>query len=173
MFDINKIKQAIVDVKDFPTKGILFKDITPIFTDPQLVKEIVAEMAHKCQDLDFDVIIAPESRGYIFGIPLALLMNKPFVFVRKKGKLPRKTISVSYALEYGQAEIEIHEEDLKQNMKVLIVDDLLATGGTIHAIQALVNKAHATVVGNMFLIELTALNGKEKLVGRVDSLLKY
>lgn len=173
MFDINKVKQAIVDVKDFPTEGILFKDITPIFFDPQLVKDIVGEMARKCQDLDFDVIIAPESRGYIFGIPLALHMNKPFVFVRKKGKLPRKTISVSYALEYGTAELEMHEDDLKPGMKVLIVDDLLATGGTIHAIQALVHKAQATVAGNMFLIELVALNGKEKLAGHVDSLLKY
>lgn len=173
MFDINKVKQAIVDVQDFPIKGILFKDITPIFANPQLVKEIVAEMAHKCQDLDFDVIIAPESRGYIFGIPLALLMNKPFVFVRKKGKLPRKTIGVSYELEYGNAELEIHEDDLKPNMKVLIVDDLLATGGTLRAIQALVDKAHAVVVGNIFLIELIDLNGKEKLVGKIDSLLKF
>lgn len=173
MLDLNKLNKAIADVKDFPKQGILFKDITPIFQDPQLVKEIVEEMARKCQDLDFDVIIAPESRGYIFGIPLALLTNKPFVFVRKKGKLPRNTVSVSYALEYGNAEIEMHVDDLKPGAKVLIVDDLLATGGTIHAIQALVAKAHATVVGNMFLIELSELNGKKDLLGKVDSILKY
>lgn len=173
MLDLNKLNKAIADVKDFPKQGILFKDITPIFQDPQLVKEIVEEMARKCQDLDFDVIIAPESRGYIFGIPLALLTNKPFVFVRKKGKLPRNTVSVSYALEYGNAEIEMHVDDLKPSAKVLIVDDLLATGGTIHAIQALVAKAHATVVGNMFLIELSELNGKKDLLGKVDSILKY
>ena len=173
MFELEKIKSAIIDVPNFPIEGIIFKDITPIFMQPELVKDIIDEMAKRCQAIDFDVIVAPESRGYLFSIPLAMKLNKPFAFIRKKGKLPRKTIGTDYILEYGTATIEIHEEDLKPNSKVLIVDDLLATGGTISAIENLIKKAGSQVAGSLFLIELKDLNGRQKLDGKVDSLIKY
>lgn len=173
MFELDKVKSMIIDVPNFPKPGIIFKDITPIFMQPQLMKDIIEEMRVRCQKWDFDIVVAPESRGYLFGIPLALALNKPFVFVRKKGKLPRKTICTSYTIEYGEAEIEIHQDDIKPHDRVLIVDDLLATGGTINAIEKLITKAQGKVVASMFLIELEKLNGRNKLTSDIQSIIKY
>lgn len=173
MSNINKIKSYIIEVMDFPKQGIVFKDITPLFLEPEMVKETIREIANLVKDLDFDVIVSPESRGYLFGVQLSLLLNKPFVFVRKKGKLPRPTVSTSYALEYGHAELEICKDDIKPNQKVLIVDDILATGGTINAIESLLKQMHANIIGSVFLAELTDLNGRKDLTGKIQSLIKY
>ncbi|MBR2652351.1 adenine phosphoribosyltransferase [bacterium] len=173
MFEIEKVKKIILDVPNFPKEGIIFKDITPIFKHPDVLDEIITQMSKIASTIDFDVIVAPESRGYLFGVPSALKMNKPFVFARKKGKLPRETVSVAYQLEYNVAEIEIHKQDILQGQKVLIVDDLLATGGTIRAIEELIQKMGAKPVGNIFLIELGFLNGETKLIAKTHVLIKY
>lgn len=173
MEKIEQIKSLIVEVDNFPKQGISFKDITPLFLQPNLVKDTIDEMSNMVKHMDFDVIVSPESRGYLFGVQLSLLLNKPFVFVRKKGKLPRPTVCVSYNLEYGSAELEISKDDIKPNQKVLIVDDILATGGTIHAIESLLKKLSAKIIGSIFLAELINLNGKKGLSGIVQSLIKY
>lgn len=173
MLNIEEVKKLIVDVPNFPKEGIIFKDITPIFQHPDFLNKIIEQMAEIASQIDFDVIVAPESRGYLFAIPLALKTNKPFVFVRKKGKLPRETISIAYTLEYNTTEIEIQKLDILPNQKILIIDDLLATGGTVKAIADLVQKMGASVVSNIFLIELTFLNGKDKLITPVHTIIKY
>lgn len=173
MFNLEKIKKLIVEVNDFPKPGISFKDITPLFLNPELVKETIDEMANLARKLDFDVIVSPESRGYLFGVQLALILNKPFVFVRKKGKLPRPTVCTSYNLEYGSAELEISKDDIKAGQKVLIVDDILATGGTIKAIETLLAKMNANIVGSIFLAELISLDGRKDLSGIIQSLINY
>ena len=173
MLNIEEVKKLIVDVPNFPKEGIIFKDITPIFQHPDVLNKIIEQMAEIASQIDFDVIVAPESRGYLFAIPLALKTNKPFVFVRKKGKLPRETISISYTLEYNTTEIEIQKSDILPNQKILIIDDLLATGGTVKAIADLVQKMGASVAANIFLIELTFLNGKDKLITPVHTIIKY
>ena len=173
MEKIDQIKSLIVEVENFPKPGISFKDITPLFLQPDLVRDTINEIANMVKHIDFDVIVSPESRGYLFGVQLSLLLNKPFVFVRKKGKLPRPTVCVSYNLEYGSAELEISKDDIKPNQKVLIVDDILATGGTIHAIESLLKMMNAQIMGSVFLAELTSLNGKKDLSGEIQSLIKY
>lgn len=173
MLNIEEVKKLIVDVPNFPKEGIIFKDITPIFQHPDVLNKIIEQMAEITSQIDFDVIVAPESRGYLFAIPLALKTNKPFVFVRKKGKLPRETISITYTLEYNTTEIEIQKSDILPNQKILIIDDLLATGGTVRAIADLVQKMGASVTANIFLIELTFLNGKDKLIAPVHTIIKY
>lgn len=173
MLNIEEVKKLIVDVPNFPKEGIIFKDITPIFQHPDVLNKIIEQIAEIASKIDFDVIVAPESRGYLFAIPLALKTNKPFVFVRKKWKLPRETISISYTLEYNTTEIEIQKSDILPNQKILIIDDLLATGGTVKAIADLVQKMGASVVANIFLIELTFLNGKDKLITPVHTIVKY
>lgn len=167
------IKKSIVSVLDFPKKGIDFKDITPLFLDYKKIDFIVDEMSKFASTFDFDIIVAPESRGFLFGLPLALKMKKPFVLARKKGKLPRPTQSIDYDLEYGKATIEVIKEDIKQNSKILIVDDLIATGGTSIAIQELVESLGAKVVGQVYLIELIELCNHEQLHGKFFSMLKY
>lgn len=167
------IKQSIISVHDFPKKGIDFKDITPLFLDPKKIEFIVDEMAAFAKTIDFDVIVAPESRGFLFGLPLSIKMKKPFVLVRKKNKLPREVISIDYDLEYGKSTIEITKDDIKQNAKVLIVDDLIATGGTSIAIQNLLKKQGAEVVGQVYLIELVNLCHHENLMGKFYSMIKY
>lgn len=169
----NEIKDKIVNVKDFPKKGINFKDITPLFLEPKLVNKTIKEMKKIAKEFKYDVIVSPEMRGYLFGIPLSLKANKPFVFIRKKGKLPRKTISIDYDLEYNSTSLEIHKDTIKPGQRVLIVDDLLATGGTTNAIVELVKKCGAEVVGNLVLIELIDLKGKDKLSVPVRSLIQY
>ncbi len=159
-----RIKSAVRDVPDFPSPGILFKDITPIFLDPQLCKDMVAEMSGFYRDKSIDLVIGVESRGFFFGLELAKLLNLPFAPVRKKGKLPAETVSVNYDLEYGSAVIEIHKGIIKPGMKVLVHDDLLATGGTAAAAAELILMQGGIVGGFDFIVELSFLNGRDKLL---------
>jgi len=160
---MNKIKQVIRDVPDFPKPGIIFKDITPILKNPTLCNEITDALAEQLRGLNIDVVAGIESRGFLFGLALAQKLNVPFVPIRKVGKLPYKTVQQSYDLEYGSATLEVHEDAFVAGQKVLIHDDLLATGGTVVAASALVQKLGAEVAGYSFLINLDFLNGKERL----------
>ena len=169
--DLNTL---IRDVENFPKEGILFKDITPLLQDAKGLQESIDQMAQAVQDIDFDIVIGPESRGFIFGVPLAYKLQKGFVPVRKPGKLPYETISQSYDLEYGSNTIEMHIDAIKPGQKVIIVDDLLATGGTTKAMVDLIEKLGGEVVKIVYLIELEGLNGRELLKGQnIVSLLKY
>lgn len=158
-----KIKQTIRDVADFPKPGIVFKDITPILKDPFLCKEIAQELAKQVKHLNIYVVAGIESRGFLFGLALAQQLNVPFVPIRKAGKLPYKTIQQSYDLEYGSATLEVHEDAFEPGQKVLIHDDLLATGGTVVAASKLVQQLKAEVIGYSFIISLDFLNGRERL----------
>ncbi|MCD0490316.1 adenine phosphoribosyltransferase [Pedobacter sp. MC2016-14] len=160
----SKIKQAIRDVADFPKPGIVFKDITPILKDSRLCAEITASLANQLNGLKIDVVAGIESRGFLFGMSLAQALNVPFVPIRKAGKLPHKTIQYAYALEYGNAVLELHEDSLLPGQRVLIHDDLLATGGTVVAASELIQKLNAVVAGYSFIISLDFLNGKERLM---------
>lgn len=169
--DLNTL---IRDVENFPKEGILFKDITPLLQDAKGLQESIDKMAESVQDVDFDIVIGPESRGFIFGVPLAYKLQKGFVPVRKPGKLPYETIGQSYDLEYGSNTIEMHIDAIKPGQKVIIADDLLATGGTTKAIVDLVEKLGGEVVKIVYLIELEGLNGRGLLKGQnIVSLLKY
>jgi len=159
-----KIKSAIRDVPDFPKEGIIFKDITPIMLDAVLSLEIVDYLAEMYKDQSIDKIAGIESRGFLFGYPLAMRLGIPFVLIRKAGKLPYHKISHSYDLEYGSAVIEMHVDAVKPGEKVLIHDDLLATGGSASAAAELIQKCGGEVVGFNFLVGLGFLNGEEKLV---------
>ena len=158
-----EIVKAVRDIPDFPVKGVIFKDITPILSDMSLYNKIVENIANKYKDKNITKIAALESRGFIFGISIAQKLNIPFVPLRKKGKLPYKTVSATYSLEYGTSTIEMHIDAVNENDNVLIVDDLLATGGTACAAIELIKKMNAKVAACAFVIELTFLNGKEKL----------
>lgn len=157
------IKKSIRDIPDFPKAGIIFKDITPILKDQALCTQIVDEFIAKLDDLQFDVIAGIESRGFLFGLMLANKLNKPFIPIRKMGKLPHKTIQQSYDLEYGSAVIEVHEDAFEPGARVLIHDDLLATGGTVAATSLLIEKMQGVVVGFSFIVSLDFLGGEEKL----------
>ncbi len=168
------LKSLIRDVHDFPKEGIIFKDITTVLKDAEGLKLAVDKMAEQLEGVDYDLILGPESRGFIFGMPLAYNLNKGFVLVRKPGKLPSETISKSYDLEYGSNTIEMHKDAIKKGQKVVIVDDLLATGGTCEAIIDLVKEAGGEVVKIVFFIELEFLKGKEKFKDvDVESIVKY
>lgn len=171
--DYKDLKESVISVLDFPKKGIDFKDITPIFLDYKKVDFILEEMVSFAKTLDFDVVVAPESRGFLFGVQLALRLKKPFVAIRKPNKLPRETVSIQYDLEYGKGTLEVHKDDIKESSKVLIVDDLIATGGTSVAIQKLMAKLNATVVGQVYLIELVSICNHDLLEGKFFSLIKY
>jgi len=158
-----KIKDAVRDIPDFPKPGIVFKDITPIFQDPQLCGEIVQELRFQCRNLKADAVVGVESRGFLFGLPLANSLNLPFAPVRKKGKLPYDTVSYKYDLEYGSAEIEMHTDAIKPGMRVVVHDDLLATGGTAAAAADLIQQCGAEVCGFSFVLELEFLNGRKML----------
>ena len=171
---MKKLEEYIRVIPDFPQPGVMFRDITTVFQDAEGMQLAIDKMQEKIRDLDFDVIAGAESRGFIFGAAMAYNLHKPLVLVRKKGKLPWKTESVDYDLEYGQATLEIHIDAVKPGQKVLIVDDLLATGGTIKAASELVEKLGGVVAGILVMIELKGLAGREKLDGyRVDSLITY
>jgi adenine phosphoribosyltransferase len=159
----SKIKQTVRDVHDFPKPGIIFKDITPILKDYQLCAEITKELLLQVQSLKIDVVAGIESRGFLFGPQLAQLLQVPFVPIRKAGKLPYKTIQESYDLEYGSAVIECHEDALLRGQRVLIHDDLLATGGTVVAATKLIQQLNAELVGYSFIISLDFLNGRDRL----------
>ena len=166
-----KIATTIRNVPDFPKPGIAFKDISPILEDAILSKEIVQEFKRRTVALELDAIIGIESRGFIFGMPLAIELGLPFILVRKKGKLPYKTVGVSYDLEYGKAEIEMHVDSIKPGWRVLIHDDLLATGGTATAAAQLVEMQQAKVAGFSFLVELSFLNGAENIRKYSDTII--
>ncbi len=157
------IKDYITTIPDFPEKGIMFRDITSVLQDAEGFKLAIDEYKKLLDGVDFDVIAGAESRGFIFGAPLAYLLNKPFVLIRKKGKLPRETVTKEYALEYGTAEIEMHKDAIKEGQKVVIIDDLIATGGTVKACCELVEELGGTVKKILFLLELKGLNGREVL----------
>ncbi len=157
------IFNAVREVPDFPKEGILFKDINPMFQDSELCKRIIDHLADHYKNDKLDVIAGIESRGFYFGFPLALQLGIPFVPIRKKGKLPGELIEQSYDLEYGQATIEVQKGAISKNSRVLIHDDLLATGGTALAAAELVRKSEAEIVGFNFIIGLEFLNGEEKL----------
>ena len=161
-------------IPDFPEPGIMFRDITSVIQDPEGLKLAVDGLVDLVKDLDFDLVIGPESRGFIFGVPVAYLLGKGFVPVRKKGKLPRETVSQKYDLEYGQAEVEIHKDAVRPGQKVVIVDDLIATGGSAEAAAKLVEKLGGQVVRMVFVMELAGLEGRKKLDGYdVESLIVY
>lgn len=159
---IRKLENTIENIADFPIPGIQFKDISPIFADPQLYKEVVEDLA-KISTGKVEAVCGIESRGYLFGIAIAVALDVPFILIRKKGKLPPPVISEKYDLEYGSAEIETREGQIKKGQRILIHDDLLATGGTTEAAAKLVEKQGAKVVQFSFLIGLKDLNGQEKL----------
>ena len=162
---MKELKEYIRSIPDFPEKGIIFRDVTSVLQDADALKLSIDELAKRLEGVDFDVIAGAESRGFIFGVPIAYNLHKPFVPIRKKGKLPRETVSVSYDLEYGSAEIEMHKDSIKPGQKVVIVDDLIATGGTIEAAIKLVEQLGGEVVKVVFLMELAGLKGRERLNG--------
>ena len=168
------LKSKIRDVPDFPKKGILFRDIMPLLQDPEALRFAVDQLAEFAVGRKVDVVLGAESRGFILGSALAYTLNAGFVCARKPGRLPWKTISEAYELEYGTDSLEIHEDAIKPGMNVLVHDDLLATGGTAQAKCRLVEKSGGTVVGLAFLVELADLKGRDKLAGRdVFSLITY
>lgn len=168
------LKSKIRSIADFPEKGIIFRDITTLLKEAEGMHQAIEQMEQKLEGLEYDIVLGPESRGFLFGMPIAYNQKKGFVPVRKKGKLPAKTVSKEYALEYGVATIEIHQDAIEKGQKVVIVDDLLATGGTAKAIVEMVEEMGAEVVAIDFLIELEELQGRKTLQGyRVESVVKY
>lgn len=160
---MKKIEEYVRTIPDFPEPGIMFRDVTSVLQDADGLKLAIDSMIQLLDGVEFDVIAGTESRGFIFGVPIAYALGKSFVPVRKKGKLPCETISAEYALEYGTAEIEMHKDAIKPGQKVVLVDDLIATGGTIEASAKLVEELGGEVVKILFLMELAGLNGREKL----------
>ncbi len=168
------LKDYVRSIPDFPEQGIIFRDITSVLQDRDGLRMSIDQMQQLLDGIDFDVIVGPESRGFIFGMPIAYNLYKPFVPIRKKGKLPGETIEMEYALEYGTASIEIHKDSIHSGQKVVIIDDLIATGGTIEAITKLVEQLGGEVVKIIFLMELEGLNGRERLRNySVDSVIRY
>lgn len=164
---MKKIEEYVRSIPDFPEPGIIFRDVTSILQDAEGLKLAIDSMQAFLKDTDVDVIVGTESRGFIFGVPIAYNLHKPFVPVRKKGKLPCETVSMSYDLEYGSAEIEMHKDSIKPGQKVVIIDDLIATGGTVEAAAKLVEELGGEVVKIIFLMELAGLKGRERL-GKYD-----
>lgn len=171
---MKKLEEYVRSIPDFPEPGIIFRDITSVLQDADGLQLAIDSMIKLLDGVDFDVVAGTESRGFIFGVPIAYEMHKPFVPVRKKGKLPCETISQSYDLEYGQATIEMHKDSIKPGQKVVLVDDLIATGGTIEAAIKLVEQLGGEVVKVIFLMELAGLKGRERLKGYdVASVITY
>lgn len=160
---MKKVEDYIRTIPDYPETGIMFRDVTSILQDAEGLKLAIDSMIQLLDGVEFDVIAGAESRGFIFGMPIAYALGKPFVMVRKAGKLPCETVSATYELEYGTATIEIHKDAVKSGQKVVLVDDLIATGGTIEAAAKLVEKLGGEVVKIIFLMELAGLKGREKL----------
>ncbi|MBR2258133.1 MAG: adenine phosphoribosyltransferase [Blautia sp.] len=160
---MKKLEDYVRNIPDFPEPGIMFRDVTSVLQDADGLQLAIDEMQSCLDGVDFDVIVGAESRGFIFGMPIAYNLHKPFVLVRKKGKLPCETISRSYALEYGTATIEMHKDSIKPGQKVVIIDDLIATGGTIEAAAKMIEELGGVVVKIVFLMELAGLKGREKL----------
>ena len=171
---MKKLEEYVKSIPDFPEKGIIFRDVTSVLQDAEGLHLAIDQMQEKLEGVDFDVVLGPESRGFIFGVPIAYNMHKAFVPVRKKGKLPRATISQTYDLEYGTATIEIHKDAIQPGQKVVIIDDLIATGGTTEAIIKMVEELGGEVVKIVFLMELAGLKGRERMSGYdIDSAIIY
>ena len=171
---MKKIEDYIVSVPDFPKPGILFRDVTGILSDPDGLKLTIDALYKALENVEFDIVVGLEARGFLFGVLLAEHFQKPFVPVRKKGKLPRETISVEYNLEYGSACMEVHKDAIKPGQKAVIIDDLLATGGTAKAATELVEKLGGKVELLLFIIELFDLHGRDVLKDyRIESLTKF
>ena len=171
---MKRIEDYVISIPDFPEPGIIFRDITGILRDADGLKLSIDKIQEMLEGGEFDAVLGLESRGCIFGMPIAYNLHKAFIPVRKKGKLPRETVSAKYDLEYGTAEIEIHKEDLRPGMKVVIIDDLIATGGTVEAAVKLAESLGAEVVKIAFVMELAGLKGRERLAGYdVESVITY
>ncbi|MBR1812643.1 MAG: adenine phosphoribosyltransferase [Lachnospiraceae bacterium] len=171
---MKKVEDYVISIPDFPEPGIIFRDVTSVLQDAEGLQLAVNGILDMLKDVDFDVIVGPEARGFIFGTPVAYALHKPFVPVRKKGKLPRETVSISYNLEYGSATIEMHKDSIKPGQRVVVVDDLIATGGTTEAIIKLIESMGGKVVKLCFLMELAGLKGRELLKGYdVGSVITY
>ncbi|WP_238915948.1 adenine phosphoribosyltransferase [Clostridium sp. YIM B02555] len=168
------LREKIRIIEDFPKKGISFKDITTLISDGEALREAINQIAEHLKDKQIDLIVGPEARGFIFGVPVAYVLGIGFIPIRKPGKLPGETISINYDLEYGEDQLQIHKDAIKPGQRVAIVDDLLATGGTVEGVAKLVEQAGGEVVSLDFAIELTELNGRDKLKNYdVLSLVQY
>lgn len=171
---MKKLEDYVRSIPDFPEPGIIFRDVTSILQDADGLHLAIDGLLDMLKDIEYDVVIGPESRGFIFGVPVAYEAHKSFVPVRKKGKLPCETISAEYELEYGSAVIEMHKDSIRPGQKVVIIDDLIATGGTIEAIVGLIEQMGGEVVKICFVMELAGLKGREKLIGYdVDTIITY
>lgn len=171
---MKKIEEYVRSIPDFPEPGVIFRDVTSILQDADGFGLAVDSMQALLEGVEFDVLAGAESRGFIFGAPLAYNLHKPFVLIRKKGKLPLETIETSYDLEYGSATIEMHKDAVSPGQKVVLVDDLIATGGTIEATAKMVEELGGEVVKIIFLMELAGLKGRERLAKyHVDSVIRY
>ena len=171
---MKRLEEYVRSIPDFPEEGIIFRDITTILDDANGLHLAVDSMQECIGDIDFDVVVGAESRGFIFGVPIAYNMHKPFVPVRKQGKLPAETISQEYDLEYGSAVIEMHKDSIRPGQKVVLIDDLIATGGTIEATAKLIERLGGEVVKIVFLMELKGLKGRDLLKGYdVSAVLSY
>ena len=160
---MKKLEDYVMSIPDFPEPGVIFRDVTSILQDADGLKLAIDSLQALLKDVDFDVVVGTESRGFIFGMPLAYNLHKPFVPVRKKGKLPRETVEMSYELEYGTATIEMHRDAIQPGQKAVLVDDLIATGGTMEAAARLVESLGGEVAKIIFVMELAGLKGREKL----------
>ena len=160
---MKRMEDYVRSIPDFPEEGIIFRDVTSVLQDADGLKLAIDSMIGLLEGVEFDVVVGTESRGFMFGVPIAYALGKPFVPARKKGKLPCETISASYELEYGSAEVEMHKDAILPGQKVVLVDDLIATGGTIEACAKMVEELGGTVVKIIFLMELAGLKGREKL----------
>lgn len=171
---MKKIEEYVRSIPDFPEEGIIFRDVTSVLQDADGLALAIDSMKELLKDVDFDVVVGLESRGFIFGVPIAYALHKPFVPIRKKGKLPLDTISKEYDLEYGSAVIEMHRDSIKPGQKVVVVDDLIATGGTVEAGIRMIEELGGEVVKVIFLMELAGLKGRERLKNYdVDSVIVY
>ena len=171
---MKKLEEYVRSIPDFPEPGIIFRDVTSVLQDADGLHLAIDTMEDLVKDLDYDVVVGPESRGFIFGMPIAYNNHKPFVLIRKKGKLPLETVEESYDLEYGSATIEMHKDSIKPGQKVVIIDDLIATGGTVEACAKMIERLGGEVTRIVFLMELAGLKGREKLAKYdVKSVIRY
>ncbi len=171
---MKKLEEYVRSIPDFPQEGIIFRDVTSVLQDAEGLHLAIDTMQDKIKEWDYDVVVGAESRGFIFGAPIAYNNRKPFVLIRKKGKLPCETVEMDYDLEYGKATLEMHKDSIKPGQKVLIVDDLIATGGTTEAMIKLIESLGGEVIGLVFLMELAGLKGREKLKNyRLESAIIY
>ena len=171
---MKKLEDYVITIPDFPEEGIMFRDVTGILKEADGIRLAEEELMKKLEGVEFDAIVGLESRGFLFGMPIAYAMHKPFIPIRKKGKLPRETVEKTYDLEYGTATIEVHKDDIFEGEKLVLIDDLLATGGTMEAACELVEKLGGKIVKVLFLLELEGLNGRAKLENYdVESIVKY